>query len=283
MHCQKIDPSSKKELVEFLKAHEEYTLFLLSNLEMYGPALSTALYSGNYKIIRNQEKIVAAFCLARNGALLIHSTFPSTLVFPLVLAACQEEPLAITGLLGEWEFSHAFWKLLKDKKIIRKEAFTSKEILYTLLPAEIFSPSPSSVRLLTPEDFEEWKHLRLNYIEEMGFPSYGLKEIHEEFIEKTHKRITWGLFSQGELASIADLNACTADLGQVGGVYTKPAFRKQGLCTQLMRQLIHDCHHLHHLRKLIIFTGEENLPARSVYESLDARAHGYYALYFGSG
>ncbi len=33
---EKVDETSKDEMVNFLKTHEEYTLFLLGNLEVYG-------------------------------------------------------------------------------------------------------------------------------------------------------------------------------------------------------------------------------------------------------
>ena len=64
-------------------------------------------------------------------------------------------------------------------------------------------------------------------------------------------------------------------------VYTLPAHRKQGLSTAVMQQLMLDAKQLHHIRKLIIFTGETNQSARRVYESLGVTPVGNYALLFG--
>ena len=85
-----------------------------------------------------------------------------------------------------------------------------------------------------------------------------------------------------ELVSIGQLNTKTDHLGIVGGVYTVPKWRRKGLARMLMNQIIHDCKNKLSLRKLIIFTGEqENLPAQKLYESLGCQKAGYMALLFG--
>ena len=115
----------------------------------------------------------------------------------------------------------------------------------------------------------------------MGFPKHSFEEMRSEFLIKVAKQITWGLFEEGKLVAIADLNARFSDLGQLGGVYTIPGYRNRGSCSRLTRHLIHDTKVIHHIRKLIIFTGENNLAARKVYESLGTSHYGYYALLFG--
>lgn len=282
LFLESVVASSKDEMVAFLKTYEEYTLFLLGNLETYGMHLTQEPYSGNYKIIRKGEEIIAVFSLTKSGTLLIHSKEATTPFFHLVLRACREEPIQIKGLIGKWDFCHLFWNLIKAEKIIVNETYASKEILYsTELSLLNFEKQPDA-RLLLSTDWEQWYPLRAAYIQEMHFPSQGSKEdIFEEFQLKVEQKISWGLFSNGKLIAIADLNAKAFDLGQVGGVYTLPAFRKQGHCTTLMRHLIHDAKNLHHLRKLIIFTSETNHSARKVYESLGVTPFGHYALLFG--
>jgi GNAT superfamily N-acetyltransferase len=279
---EKVNESSKDEMISFLKAHEEYTLFLLSNLELYGTGLTNEPYSGNFKLVRNENGIIAAFALTRTGTLLIHSKETSIPLFELVLRACQEEPIVLRGTLGEWGFCHRFWEFLKEKKVIENESYTSKEILYSADLSKLNFERQHEVRLLTPSDLEQWFPLRAAYIKEMGFPEQGCREdICKEFQMKAKARISWGLFTDEKLISIADLNARALDLGQVGGVYTLPEYRKQGFSTAVMRQLMRDAKKLHHIRKLIIFTGETNHSARRVYESLGVVPIGNYALLFG--
>ena len=105
--------------------------------------------------------------------------------------------------------------------------------------------------------------------------------ITQQFSEKAEKKITWGLFLENVLVSIADLNAKALDLGQVGGVYTVPSFRQRGYSKSVMRQLLLDAKELHKIRKLIIFTGEQNFPAQKLYNSLGVSQVGYFALLFG--
>jgi GNAT superfamily N-acetyltransferase len=282
IYLEKVNESSKDEAVTFLKAHEEYTLFLLGNLEVYGSHLSKEPYSGNFKLIRDENEIISGFSLTKSGTLLIYSKEIDTPLFELVLQACQEEPITLKGVLGEWDFCHRFWKFLKERKVIENEAYTSKEVLYSADLSKLNFENQYNVRLLAPSDLEQWLPLRTNYIKEMGFPEQGcMEDISKEFQMMAKEKIAWGLFTSEKLISIANLNAKAFDLGQVGGVYTLPAYRKQGFSTAVLQQLIHDAKSLHHMRKLIIFTGETNHSARRVYESLGAFPFGHYALLFG--
>lgn len=279
---ERVNESSKDEMISFLKAHEEYTLFLLGNLEVYGLHLTNELYSGNFKLVRNENEIISVFSLTKGGNLLIHSKETGIPFFELILRACEEESIVLKGVLGEWNFCHHFWEFLKERKVIENEVLCSKEILYSAELSKLNFERQQDVRLLAPDDLEQWLSLRAGYIKEMGFPDEECREnIYKEFQMKVKTRIAWGLFTNEKLISIADLNARALDLGQVGGVYTLPEYRKQGFSTAVMRQLMHDAKELHHIRKLIIFTGETNHSARRVYESLGVLPVGHYALLFG--
>jgi ribosomal protein S18 acetylase RimI-like enzyme len=69
---------------------------------------------------------------------------------------------------------------------------------------------------------------------------------------------------------------------QIGGVYTAPHLRRQGLSRALMRALIDDAIRLHGLTRLLLFTGENNDAALSLYDSLGFVRVGAFALCFGS-
>jgi predicted GNAT family acetyltransferase len=71
-------------------------------------------------------------------------------------------------------------------------------------------------------------------------------------------------------------------LGQLGGVYTLPAFRKKGFAKSLISHLMGELQSLDKVHHLIIFTGEGNKAAKRLYESLGAHFVGHYALLFGS-
>ncbi len=122
----------------------------------------------------------------------------------------------------------------------------------------------------------------MDYLIEEGLPNDLTDEqLLNQFLEKTKKKITWGLFLNNTLVSIADLNAKALDLGQVGGVYTVPSLRQRGYSKSVMQQLLLDAKEIHKIRKLIIFTGEQNFPAQKLYKSLGVSQIGYFALLFG--
>jgi GNAT superfamily N-acetyltransferase len=276
-----VSQSSQDEMLNFLIAHENYTLFLLDNFENYGAMLTDAPYSGNFKLIRSQGKVVGVFCLTRKGNLLIETILQDS-IFDIVLDACYQESMTLKGIVGNWNFCGPFWEYLKIKKVIQKDVFTSKEILYSIdLYKHNFLPQ-SNVRFLTENDYIQWKPLRLDYLVEQGVPNdLTDKQLLDQFLEKVKRKITWGLFLNNALVSIADLNAKALDLGQVGGVYTVPSFRQRGYSRSVMQQLLLDARELHKIRKIIIFTGEQNFPAQKLYNSFEVLQVGYFALLFG--
>lgn len=279
---ERISPKNQKQMIAFLKNHDDYTLFLLGNFENYGPSLGEAPYSGNYYLVRLDNEIIAVFCLTMSGSLLFQSIIREP-IFETVLATCLEEKIPITGLVGDWEFCSVFWQFLKEKKIIQTEKFISKEILYQTNVSSRLSILQSNVRLLEADDYTQWKPLRLDYLIEEGFPNNLTdKQMLELFIDKCNKKIIWGFFVNNQLVSIADLNAKAFDLGQLGGVYTAPKFRQKGYSKAVISKLLADLKTIHSINKLIIFTGEKNFPAQKLYESIGVKQIGHFALLFGN-
>lgn len=277
--CPAIEPA----MLAFLKERENFSLFLLGNFESYGSHLGPALFSGNFKVVFDQnQNIVAVFCLTRSGNLLVESKI-NNLLFQQILSSCLEEKIPIEGLLGSWDFCRSFWDFLKEKQIIQRDVFSEKQVLFSTDLNQKTYPATNHVRLLKEKDIDSWIPMRIDYLKESGLPNHLSKdELAGQFLEKVEKKVIWGLFIEEELVSIAELNAKAFDLGQVGGVYTPPKYRKKGYAKSVMRQLLHDAQTLHQLRKIIIFTGETNLPAQKVYKSLGVSQQGFFALFFGS-
>lgn len=273
-------PKTTEEMLGFLKQHENSTLFLLGNYKNHGVVLTDSPYSGNFKVIRSNENIVGVLSLTRKGNLLIESTVNEP-IFEKVLEACLEEPIPLKGLVGNWSFCGPFFQFIQKHNIIERMLFNSKEILYSL---DLFNATVSkqpNVRFLKEEDFATWMPHRRDYHIGEGLPlTLSDKELFEQFAYKVREKIIWGYFLDDALVSMADLNAKALDLGQVGGVYTVPAFRGRGYSKSVMRQILCDAKELHGIRKLIIFTGERNFAAQNVYRSLGVGEVGNFALLF---
>lgn len=282
IEIEKFNALNQNEVISFLSKYENTSIFLLGNLSEHGPVLGMHANSGNLKLLRQDGKIICVFCLTRRGNLLVQSELTSP-VFGLIVASCKEESLPLRGVIGDWKFSKDFWQYLKDQKIIKKENFYSKEINYTLNLDTLDIANTKEAKFLEVGDYLKWKALRMDYLLELNLPNdLTNEEMHEQFIVKCKKLMIWGLFEDSKLISMAELNAKTNTLGTVGGVYTMPQLRKQGFAKKLMEKLIFDCKNQIGLKKLIIFTGEEeNKPAQKLYESLGCDKVGYMALFFG--
>lgn len=275
--------NSKADLICFLRKHSDHTLFMLNNLQEHGIKLTDAPNSANFKVIRRESEIVAAFCLCRRGTLLFF-TEEINATLPIIFQSCSKERQEIdfNGVIGEWSQASTLWDLLKSEGWITHEIFVSKEILYSTPLDNFPCQSQLGVRLLQPEDYALWRLLNISYLEEMALPGQ-LSEEQEKlgYMCRVKKKIAWGLFVDGQLISIANLNAYAFDLGQLGGVYTSPKHRRKGYSKAVVQHLFNDCKTVHRLRKLIIFTGETNISARKVYESLGVNQIGYFGLLFG--
>ncbi len=140
-----------------------------------------------------------------------------------------------------------------------------------------------NVRVLDEGDFVQWEQLNSAYFDELNLPVQAtLEQRRIDFLVRIRSGLWWGAFDEGyELVSIAALNATYGSLGQVGGVYTCPSARKTGLATAVMRRLIEDSRTRLGFDKLILFTGEENVAARALYESVGFEVAGEFGLLLG--
>lgn len=265
----------------FLEAHVDTSLFLLGNLVCLGPRLGEDPRSGNFKLVEEEGRIVAVFCLTRRGNLLVQAGGRTELAGD-ILAACRMEPMDVCGAIGEAPTAEAVWRLLrKDPGFV--PLTDSREVLYALEPLpgpETLSPAVTA-RSLVPADFDAWQPLNTAFCVELDLPREESPATQRALFEKRARDgLWWGTFQDNTLVSIACLNAVYRDLGQVGGVYTHPACRRSGLSRTTMTRLIHDAARTHHLRKLVLFTGEDN-GARRLYESLGFLERGAFALLLG--
>ena len=280
---ENVTEASVSQMCEFLKRHENYSLFLLSNFLSCGRSLTEEPNSGNFKLIKQFGKIAGVFCLTKRRNLLVQSEVGEP-VFSLVLEACKKEPISIGGLLGDWDFCDPFWKFLKAKEVIQKETFASKQILYTLNTSLTFTPRYTNVRLLEEKDFDQWQPMELAYIKEQGFPiDLTDEQMKTQFLSRVGQKTEWGMFTnEGKLVALAELNAKVFDVGQIGGVFTHPDFRGRGFAKSVLQHLLVDAKQIHKLRKLVLFTDVNNAPARKLYTSLQGDVVGHFALLFGN-
>src|SRR5688500_1232164 len=78
----------------------------------------------------------------------------------------------------------------------------------------------------------------------------------------------WAGLAEGKIVSTASVFAIFAVIGQVEALYTVPAHRRRGLSRAVVSELARDSRARLGLSRLLLFTGEANLGARALYESL---------------
>lgn len=281
-----VSPEDLERVRSFLESHVETSLFLLSNLALFGSSLGEHSNSGNYYLVEAGEHVAAVFCLSRRGYLLAQAGGRAELA-PGIFAAAVREPMPIRGVVAEWPLAEALWRLL-----LREPGFvpelSSKDVLYRRsLTDDIGPPSrlPAglAVRALHPSDYAQWESLNTAYLREVHLPTPVVDAAHElEFAHRARSRWWWGAFLGSQLAATVALNAAYGAVGQVGGVYTRPADRNRGLARLAMLLLMEECREHHGFERLVLFTGEDNHAARRLYESLGFEPGGAFGLMTGS-
>ena len=282
-----VETDDLERVRSFLEAHVETSLFLLSNLAVFGPRLTDHGNSGNYRLVEEAGRLVAIFCLTRRGNLLVQAAGRADLA-ESILESCEAETIEVCGVAGEWPTAAALWDLLRaDPRF--EPTLGSRDVLYRRLleggPDHTLMTLPEGVvtRALDGSDFQQWERLNTAYCAELNLPLPAVDDAHEaEFVRRTRAKWWWGTFIGSQLAAIVGLNAAYGVVGQVGGVYARPGDRKRGLARAAMELLIEDSWEHHHFRKLILFTGEENRSARRLYESLGFESAGAFGLLLGS-
>ncbi|MNS44153.1 Acetyltransferase (GNAT) family protein [compost metagenome] len=281
MHVELLSESRRDEALAFLRDRRETSLYLLNNLAEYGPVLTEQLNSGNFKVVVDGDRVVAVFVLARRGNLLAQTDRAAELA-GLILAACESEPIALQGFVGNWTVADPLHQAYRARRPHFDTTFNARDILFRRPVEAVTTPGDTAVRPLRADDFEAWDPLQRAFLEQEGIPVQGTEaQRRAQFGVQTARGHWWGYFAAGELVSTVALNACVEGVGQVGGVYTPPEHRRRGYSRAVMQRLFADAAGPLGLHTLILFTGEGNVEAQRMYEQLGFERIGHFGLIFG--
>ena len=276
-----VSEKNRGEVETFLSAHEESAQFLITNLRDNGAKLTEHHNSGNFKAIKINDVVVAVFCLSRRGNLIIQSEVCEP---KMILDACASESVVLKGFIGEWNSVEPVYNLYKEINPSYLPSYESKEILYSypLSSNDTKIAHDKRVRLITDDDYSQWSEFSNAYLSELSLPDeLSEEQKRQDFESKIAKRIFWGLFDSKKLLSRTALNSNGEKIGQVGGVFTPKAYRQQGFAKAVMFHMLKDCRDLHGHTKNILFTGESDIPAQKLYESMGYARIGSFALVLG--
>ena len=280
IEIREVTDADMAAVTSFLESHLETSLFLLNNLRTYGPRLTNAVYSGNFRAIEEDGRMVGVFAMTRRGTILAQ-TGGRTDCSSQILDISRTDNIPIRGVIGEWQCAASIWELLRSETGWTP-ALESREILYRLPLAKAMAPRVAGeIRRLAAGDFDQWYRLNDKYLAEVGVPGLGTTEQRRNiFVAQASAGHWWGKFDSGRVVSIAGLNAVYGSVGQVGGVYTRPRSRQQGHGRDVMDFLATDCANRHGIDRLILFAPETNAAARRLYESMGFSPAGHFGLFF---
>lgn len=282
MLIQPVSDKNIQEVNDFLSRYEETSQFLVNNLELHGPVLTSHHNSGNFKLVRKDDAIEAVFCLSRRGNLLIQS---KASYFRDILEECSKEVIKLKGFVGDWKSVSPLFQEFKKQNPGYVPTYESKEILYSysLTSSDSKLKHDPRVRLMEDSDFPQWLEFSRAYMSELSLPDDLTDgEKRSSFESAVKEQVWWGLFEGGTLLSRTALNSKGTRVGQVGGVFTPKSHRKKGLAKATMFHMLKDCFDSHGHSKSILFTGETDIPAQKLYESIGYSRIGHFALILGA-
>src|SRR5262249_35780725 len=126
---------------------------------------------------------------------------------------------------------------------------------------------------------------RLNtaYFTELGLPLQAtLEQRRTDFVVRVRSGLWWGAFDDDyELVSIASINATYGSLAQVGGVYTRPTHRREGLSLAGVQLLIEGWPTRARIQKGVPVTGGGHPGGRKVLGAVGIPVGGRFRLLLG--
>lgn len=268
-----------KSALRFLKQRPETSLSLLSHLKLHGPYRTQDELSGDYQCLMHGGNVIAVFMINGFGRLFLQ-TDRAMDYSEIILQVISSEIKTLTGFVGDWELTQLFSSTLQLHFPTFQPTVCKKEILYRYdlnqLTPEADNPQ---VRFLNTDDYPAWHQLNLAFCQELNSAVFHFDSQREtRYQQEANRRHWWGLFLDQRLVAISTYLAQFENYAQIGGVFTDPSVRNQGLAKQLMKKIMQDSKNKHGIDHLTLFTHETNHVAQKVYETLGFKRIGYFDL-----
>ncbi len=257
----------------FLQDHAESSMFLRSNLARFGLNNRDHPNATSY-FIDEQDGIRAVFGLSNAGFLLLQTPCAGPEFWAQLPETVSGQKIA--GIIGEVsQVSHA-----KAALELEKAGFSLErpEPLYRLSLDQMRDPGAATIRPPIAADAQlltSW--LRAYQIEAFKFEDNAALE---NVISKRVKNILAGddtrlLVKGGKAVAMTAFNARLPDMVQIGGVYTPPELRNQGLARRVVAAHLREAR-AEGVETAILFAS--GAPACRAYEALGFQQIGHYTL-----
>ena len=267
-------------LEAFLLPRIETSMFLLGNMRAAGLEDGGEHLQGTYAAAFDGDQIVGVVAHYWNDNLILQAPVK---IDALCHAAIEASGRKLMGLLGP----AAQVQTVKEAFDLPEDGMLMDETenLYSLRLDDLIVPDDLRSGRLTgrriePGDVEqvtEWLvAFSLEALHEVDSPE--LRELVRTGLQrKQGQGMTWILHDRGQPVSTSGFNTRTAEVAQIGGVYTPPELRSRGYGRAVVATSLLDAR-AEGVHRSILFTGVENIAAQRSYEALGYRHIGDYRL-----
>ena len=272
-----LETGDGEALSRLLAVTPDTAMFLRSNLLQAGIVDRGQPYQGTYVGAFAGEILTGVAALYWNGNMMLQCE-PADAVALASATLAAAMPRACTGLLGPRA-------LLEDVIALppfslRRAQMASRQDLYGLDLVNLPDSAPmlARVRAATAKDREELTGWRHDYLCETLGASPGdttRSRAGEEIARAIDEGRAFVLAMADNILAYAGFNATLPDIVQVGGVYCPPAERGLGYARAATHGALLAARE-RGVGRAILFTAEENIPAKRCYEGLGFQRVGDY-------
>lgn len=275
-----LQPGDEATLEAFLLPRIASSMFLLGNMRAAGLEDEDEPYQGTYAATFSGGKIVSVVAHYWNDNLILQAPVHRDALWR---KAVEVSGRPIGGLIGPEEQVDP----VKDGLDIDETRIQLDETerLYTLTLDELAVPDAltSGQAIARRADVRDLAFLTTWRV------AYGAETLGESETGQSRKRArstmerlirqkrTWVLEVDGEPVACSSFNTATEEAVQVGGVWTPPDLRSRGYGRAVVAASLLDAR-AEGVKTAILFTGEENVPARRAYAALGFRRVGAYRM-----
>ncbi len=275
-----LGPGDEDVLQAFLRTRNDTTMFMQSNLAQAGIEDRGERFHVTYAGVFEGEDLVGALGHAWNGLLLVEAREGLIDAIDAVLRASERGVKGFSGPLDQVQAARSYL-CLDDAEA----TLDSDEVLYAMdlqalrVPLRLADGSVTA-RRATEDDLSVLLPWGADYnIEAVhATPGPALDATVRESMESgLAQRTVWIAFDGDEPVAMTRFNAITPHAVQVGGVYTPPELRSRGHAGCAVAQSLLDARG-EGVERSILFTEEDNTPARRCYYGLGYEPIGAFGI-----
>lgn len=267
------------DLNRYLERTPDTSMFLRSNLRHAGIVDDARPYQGTYVGLYREAALSGVAALYWNGNLVLQCE-PGDAAALAGETLAASLPRACRGLVGPRAILEPVLEIPPFS--LRRARMASRQDLYAL-DLDKLPPEPAiaaRVRPATPKDLDvlaEWRHDYLceTLHEPSGEPTR--RQARQEMIRAIEEGRAFVLAMADNLMAYSGFNATLPDTVQVGGVYCPPGERGLGYARAATQGALLAAK-AQGAKRAILFTAEDNIPAKRCYEGLGFRRVGDYAI-----